>query len=147
MTIRKAEAKDADNIKVLVDSLAHFYLTDEQPEIPSWFAHTLQQSEFERRILSTDFELYVYELDNEVVGYISVKNRTHLYHLFVAKEHQGKGISTMLWQYVNDNLAMEIQSVRSSLFAIPIYHHFGFRKIGLPESKGGISFQTMEIRR
>lgn len=145
MDIREARAEDAKQIQSIVVSLSHFYLENSSDELPTWFSNTLQESEFKRRLSSDDFTNFVYVSNNIIVGYISVKNRKHLYHLFVSENHQGKGISKQLWQYANSMLGNSIDTVRSSIFAIPIYKKFGFKESSSPQVKDGIGFQPMEL--
>lgn len=145
MNIRKAQVEDAKQIQSIVVSLSHFYLQNSSDELPVWFANTLEESEFKRRLASRDFIHYVYVSNNEIVGYISVKNRTHLYHLFVRENHQGKGISKKLWSYANSMLGNSIDTVRSSIYAIPIYKSFGFKASSAPQVKDGIGFQPMVL--
>lgn len=146
MNIRMANRGDISNITKLVESLSHFYLEAENDELPAWLLDTLTNDAFLKRIQSDDNYTCVYELKNEIVGYLSFKGNSHLYHLFVAKDHQGKGISRVLWEYAVKICVSDVYTLRSSLFAVPIYERFGFTSIGEPDMKDGISFQAMEFK-
>jgi GNAT superfamily N-acetyltransferase len=147
VNIREASIGDATKIKNLVSSLSHFYLKDNGSLLPSWFSDTLAISEFENRLKSKDFTNLVYLLNEEIVGYISIKGSSHIYHLFVAEHHQGKGISKELWNYATSTLEADVYTVRSSVFAVPVYMSFGFKASGEMASKDGIKFQPMELVR
>ncbi len=67
----------------------------------------------------------------------------HLFHLFVAETHQGKGISRALWNYAISGAKPKEYTLRSSLYAIPVYQRFGFTEYGAVEQKEGIVFQPM----
>ena len=147
LNIREASVEDAIKIKNLVSSLSHFYLEDNSSVLPSWFSDTLTISEFESRLKSENFTNLVYLLNEEIVGYISLKDSSHIYHLFVAEHHQGKGISKKLWNHASSILKADAYTVRSSVFAVPVYKSFGFNASGEMASKDGIRFQPMELVR
>jgi ribosomal protein S18 acetylase RimI-like enzyme len=81
----------------LVASLSHFFLGDSTRRLPEWFAKMVAVNEFEARLQSPEFCSLVYEVDEQIVGYISVKQRLQIYHLFVSEQHQHKGIARALW--------------------------------------------------
>ena len=147
MNIRAATPSDALDIKTLVHSLSHYYLQDKTAPLPSWLSKTLAITEFERRLSGDDFITFVYRQSDAVVGYISIKDKNHLYHLFVAETHQGKGIARKLWNHATSTVNSNRYSVRSSLYAVPIYQSFGFKSSSAAANKDGIGFQPMEWRR
>lgn len=146
MSIRAANQNDVPQICSLVISLSHFYLKSEEGVLPCWFSETLTESAFLDRISNAEYQNLVYEVQGKVVGYLALKGNSHLYHLFVSESHQGKGISRSLWQHVLNECKTEKYTLRSSLFAIPIYQKFGFRVVGEAGEKDGIGFQSMEMR-
>ncbi|PKG39094.1 GNAT family N-acetyltransferase [Psychromonas sp. Urea-02u-13] len=146
MSIRVANENDVSKICSLVISLSHFYLESIESELPDWFAETLTEKAFLNRIINEEYQNFVYEIHGEIVGYLALKGNSHLYHLFVAENHQGKGISKSLWSYARNVCIAEIYTLRSSLFAIPIYQNFGFKMVGDAGEKDGIGFQSMELR-
>lgn len=146
--IREANVADAPAIKTLVESLSHYYLNEEVGDnqdilLPLWFANTLTTSQFESRLSSSDFANFVYVEQGQVVGYLSIKEKHHLYHLFVAQAHQRKGLSKKLWNHALSVVGYHDYTVRSSLYAVPIYRQFGFKESGPAASKEGIGFQPM----
>lgn len=143
MKIRKAEASDIDSVAEIVRSLSHYYLEDGQSELPEWFKVTLTDSAFSDRFRDNDYFNFVAEIDGIVVGYISLKTGFHLYHLFVAAGFHNRGIAKRLWQYCLYHLKIDQCTVRSSLFAVPVYSQFGFRVSGGSANKDGIGFQPM----
>lgn len=116
-------------------------------ELPEWFKAALDESAFESRFNDGSYANFVAEIDNTVVGYISLKSGFHLYHLFVSSDFQKQGIAKRLWLHCVDNLHIEYCTVRSSLFAVPVYAQFGFCVSGERASKEGIDFQPMEFHR
>lgn len=143
MKMRKAEMSDTGSVAELVRSLSHYYLEDGLNELPEWFNATLTDSAFEARFSDCEYFNFVAEIDGSIVGYISVKAGFHLYHLFVASGFQNQGIAKCLWQHCVNHLSIEQCTVRSSLFAVPVYSQFGFCVSGSVAFKDGIGFQSM----
>jgi len=143
--IREATEHDVMQIKSLVASLAHFYMNDNTTELPAWFQGTLTESEFLKRVFSDVYSNYIYESQGEIVGYISMKETSHLYHLFVSEAHHGKGVSRCLWEHAKKECVSEKYTLRSSLYAVPIYRKFGFIEAGPAGVKDGIGFLPMEL--
>lgn len=146
MSIRIATNEDVTQIVQLVSSLSHYYLNDSSNELPSWLSETLKANAFFERISSTEYINFVFEQSGMIVGYISLKGGSYLYHLFVSEKFQGNGIACQFWQHAKENSQANSYSLRSSIFAVPVYKRFGFTEIGPVGTKDGISFQEMKLR-
>lgn len=146
MSIRLAAINDVESISQLVTSLSHFYLNDKKDELPEWFLSTLTETAFSERINNSEYSNFIYEEDNITIGYISMKDNSHLYHLFVSEKHQGNGIARKLWEYVANHCLAKSYTLRSSLYAVPIYIKFGFVESGIIQEKDGVRFQPMELQ-
>ena len=100
------------------------------------------------KYLKSDRYTYtVAEDDGDILGFIGIRDRSHLFHLFVSKDHQGKGISRRLWNNAlrvaseqSDALAF---TVNSSLNAVPVYRRFGFAETAPVVEKHGVAFLPM----
>jgi len=147
VSIRTAVQKDAREISSLVASLSDFYLKSPDHELPDWFSRTLTENEFLRRIVGSEYSNFVYEIDGEIIGYIAMKGDNHLFHLFVSAAHQGKGLSRKLWEFAINECVSAVYTLRSSLYAVPIYKKFGFIESAISGEKDGIGFQPMELRK
>jgi len=145
MSIRVAIKEDVDQVCALVTSLSHFYLENKGDELPVWFANTLTKTAFVERFESSEYYNVVYEVDGNIAGYLSFKSHSHLYHLFVSEDYQRQGIAKQLWENATSVYPSDCYTLRSSLFAVPIYQAFGFRAVGEAGSKDGISYQPMEL--
>ena len=145
MHIRKMTAHDINDVSALVSSLSHLYLINEQRLLPEWFTSTLSDLQFSKRIENEKFTNFVCEINSSIVGYLSMKECHHLYHLFVTEKQQGKGIATILWHHAMSNCHSDFYTLRSSLFAIPFYKQIGFIESGPLLEKDGIGFQPMEL--
>lgn len=146
MNIRPAVESDVPQVARLVKTLAHYYLDDPGRELPQWLDETLTYKAFSLRISGPDYLNFVYEESGSIVGYISVKGVGHLYHLFVAEGFQGNGISRLLWEHAREHCHCRSFTLRSSLYAVPVYKRFGFVESGPVGIKDGVSFQPMELR-
>jgi len=144
MNIRQAELDDAVNLSELVNSLSHYYLNESESQLPEWLLNTLELKEFKSRISDNTFINLVYEKNNRILGYISIKNNSHIYHLFVSENHQKQGIASELWETLKNKCNSTEYTVRSSLYAVKVYEKFGFKKTEHIESKGTLQFQEMK---
>ena len=157
MSIRIAHAEDVKEIATLVRSLSHYYLPQKissaqdsstkslsAKSLPSWLLSTLTEEQFLQRINSAEYSNYVYCIDDEIVGYIAMKESSHLYHLFVSEAYQDNGIANRLWKHIGKNCSVEKYTVRSSLYAVPVYKKWGFVETDSIKEKDGIRFQAME---
>ena len=144
MEIKRAEIDDIEAIRILVNSLSHVYLSESNSTLPDWFSLTLSNTEFKKRISSLEFSNFVAVIDGKIVAFIALKNKCHLYHLFVSIDYQRKGVARKLWQTAISESDCNVFTVRSSINAIPVYKKFGFVESGLPAEKDGIKYQQME---
>ncbi|MDP6967900.1 MAG: GNAT family N-acetyltransferase [Gammaproteobacteria bacterium] len=136
---------DASKLGVLVSSLAHFYLAEKESSLPLWLANTLHIFEFENRLSSAEFANFVFTKNKLILGYISIKDKCHVYHLFVAEEHQGKGVARKLWEHAAAYLGSDRYTVRAAIYAVPVYKRFGFKEAEPVASKDGMIFQPMVL--
>ena len=75
-----------------------------------------------------------------------MKRSSHLFHLFVSEKYQGKGLARELWGFASNVCVSNIYTLRSSLYAVPVYRKFGFIESGVAGEIDGIGFQPMELR-
>ncbi|WP_430461024.1 GNAT family N-acetyltransferase [Thalassolituus sp. LLYu03] len=147
MQLRPAVLSDVPALSELVRSLAHFYLTDSTQTLPFWFADTLTPDAFSARLQSADYRTLVAAGQNgDLLGYITLKQPAHLYHLFVREDQHGRGIARALWQQLQQQTpAVTPFTLRSSLFAVSVYQALGFVCDGDAGHKDGIGFQPMVL--
>ena len=91
----------------------------------------------------------VAESGSSLAGFIAIRDKTHLFHLFVEKNHQRQGLARKLWKLA---LSGEYSipsagafTVNSSLSAVPVYTAFGFVPVGEVKRVHGISFLPMQL--
>ncbi len=123
--ICKVTLKDAQQLSSLSNSLLK-YLFEE--ETPKWFEDSFNVEEFEKRILSSEYKHFGYVIENKIVGFIAIKEDSHLFHLFVDEKYHQQNIGKKLWEFVKENIDFEVMSTNASLYAINVYESFGFTK-------------------
>lgn len=141
--IRKARKDDAAHLSRLVHQLNHFIFNEHAPQ---WFLDTITKEAFEARILSCEYQHFVYIIENKMVGFIALHNQTKLYHLFVDVKFQGQKIAKKLWEFVKDELVIETMEVNSSVYAIKVYESFGFVKEDEIKNHMGMDYLPMKYR-
>jgi GNAT superfamily N-acetyltransferase len=145
ISTRRADKDDAKYLRILVSSLSHLYLSQDNLNLPQWFLTSIGLEQFAARLESAEFTNIVAEIDNCIVGYISIQENKHLYHLFVSQKCQGKGIARQLWIEAQKTCSSSKYTVNSSTYAIPVYEKFGFVAVGSTREKDGIKYQLMEF--
>lgn len=84
---------------------------------------------------------------SQLAGFIAIRDGSHLFHLFVDRTHQSRGLARELWQQALRELCTPnsegLFTVNSSLSAVPVYKAFGFAPTGSIRSAHGISFLPM----
>ena len=142
-SIRPTQAADASVLSALACSLAHFYLTGTSPDLPTWLAESLSTEAFSQRLHNSDFQHWLGLYDNLTVGFIALYQGSHLYHLFVAEHWHGHGLAKQLWHTAQSHCPAASYTVRSSVFAVPVYQALGFHNSQPLQQKDGICFQPM----
>lgn len=149
MNIRPGAPNDSKVLAELIDTFRPMLTLDPTGAGAEQYLISVSESA-EREYLSSPRYLYlVAELDGRVVGFIAMRDRTHLFHLFVAAEHQRKGIARALWERAQEQILGDgegaVFTVNSSLSAVPVYQQFGFRPAGAEIQAHGIAFVPMRL--
>ncbi|MBI3524376.1 MAG: GNAT family N-acetyltransferase [Betaproteobacteria bacterium] len=87
--------------------------------------------------------------ESKLVGVVALRDRTHLFHLFIERSFQRRGIGRALWlaalTTVDPERTIGVFTVNSSLVALPVYEKFGFEPAGPKIEANGISFIPMQL--
>lgn len=81
--------------------------------------------------------------NDEVLGVIATKNKTHIALFFVDGEHHRKGIGRKLYNKVCEENNTNKFTVNSSTYAKKIYEKFGFKCLDGERSVNGMRFYPM----
>lgn len=149
MNIRPAAPTDASRIAALVRSFEAVLIEDPAAAAPFW--ESMSQRAHVENIASNRFAYYVAESTNTLVGFIALRDDTHLFTLFVDAAGQGRGVGRMLWHHLIGRLPPKAEkrgvTVNASLNAVAFYRSLGFRSAGEIVRQHGIAFLPMRWER
>ncbi len=155
LTIRIAERADADDISELVGGLAVAFLLEPDAGEDAPLLRSFTPEAIARYVTGEQYRYYVADIGGRIVGVAALRDDSevfHLFHLFVAPEWQGLGISTRLWTAVRDAALDDGEvpaggafTVNSAVGAVPVYERFGFAALGPRVEKNGIAFVPMRL--
>jgi GNAT superfamily N-acetyltransferase len=148
LAIRLIEPADVEPAARLLCELASEFIVGEfGPPAQRRFL-VENNAEAIRGFIANRFRYHVAEIDGELIGFVGVRERSHLYHLFVSKRWQGRGIGRQLWELAkSDCLASGHRgpfTVNSSSHAMPIYERWGFKRDGSARTSNGITYNPMK---
>lgn len=149
LRIREATSADSESISRLLIALAEKFVTvDFAPEAREALLRTMTP-EAVSGFFESGYRYHVAELDKRIVGVVSVRGNSHLYHLFVAEEFHRQGVAKKLWQIALKASLREGSpdefTVNSSEYATAVYESFGFVSYLRTQEKDGIIFVPMKL--
>ena len=149
MSIRRGNPSDCDAVAALIASFQPLLTRDPGGAGAEQYLASVSASAERQYVASSRYMYLVYEHEGDIAGFIAMRDRTHLFHLFVAAPHQHRGIARALWHEARDwahqgAAACEF-TVNSSLNAVRVYERFGFVAVGTALEAHGIAFQPMRL--
>lgn len=88
--------------------------------------------------------------DNHVIGFITILEPKHVYHLFIDARFQRRGIAKQLWQLAWAHMqthrefkAWDAITLNSSVTAVKVYQQFGFELQSARKEVNGLAFYAM----
>jgi len=150
MHIRPGNPGDANAVASLIASFRAILTLDPGGAGAEQFLASVSEEAERQHLESPDRYAYlVAELAGHMVGIVAMRDRTHLFHLFVAAAHQRMGIGRTLWEQARQ-LSLRAGpvaefTVNSSLNAVPVYLSFGFVPAGAVTQEHGIAFLPMRL--
>lgn len=149
MKLRPGTTADAEAIARLIASFQP-ELTDHPDGSGAEQYLDSVSSRSERAYLESDrYSYIVAEHEGMLLGFIALRDGNHIFHMFVVRQHQRRGIARRLWQETQASVHKDATprqfTVNSSLLAVPVYRAFGFEPVGEVVSVHGISFLPMRL--
>ncbi len=149
ISIRDAGDADAAAISALILAVAEAQITHE-------FSEQGRQTMLSRlspgdilRLMWSGYRYHVAEQAGELAGVVAMRGYSHLYHLFVSRSAQNRGIGRQLWQHAaavsRRELSLRQFTVFSSRYAEPVYRAFGFVRTGGEKTKRGVVAIPMHL--
>jgi GNAT superfamily N-acetyltransferase len=143
--LRPATPADAGAVSALV--LSHLAVLRATPDgcVAQDFVATVSESAERAYLQNGRYAFTVAELRSCMVGFIAVRDRSHVFHLFVDRAHWGRGVARALWCHALHSAVdpAALWTVNSSLPAQPVYRRFGFRDAGPRVDRHGVAFVPM----
>jgi len=147
MEFRAGSPPDAEAIADLIASFQS-ELTDDPSGVGAeeFLASVSVQAEREY-LTSARYRYLLAYSGSQLAGFITIRDGSHLFHLFVDRARQRQGLARLLWERALRELCVPGSeaafTVNSSLSAVPVYQAFGFAPAGPIQSAHGISFLPM----
>ena len=149
MLIRPIEDEDIPAVACLLKVLARQFIVHEST--PEGAATFLRENDEEaiRRYIAYGHVYHVALCDGDLAGFIAVRGRTHLFHMFVCVKWQRQGVGRMLWEVARAAAMADGGSgeftVNASNFAVPVYEAMGFVRTAPMQSLKGLFFNPMQL--
>lgn len=149
MDIRPLVNTDIAAIAALLQTLSREFIVHESsPEGASTFLAENNELGI-RGYVARGHAYHVAIVDGELAGFVAVRDNSHLFHLFVAKERQGQGIASRLWEVARAAAVARggdgAFTVNSSNHAVRVYESFGFVRVGPTQFAKGLYFNPMRL--
>ena len=149
MIFRAARDSDAEAISELILSFRQEYMLDPSGRGAEEFLASVSVEAERGYIGSTRYYYLLAEAEGKIVGVIALRDRTHVFRLFVVRALQGKGLARELWRRACQAVVQAGQplefTVNSSQMAVPVYRRFGFEQCSPPVEMHGITFVPMRL--
>lgn len=147
LTFRRADAADAPAISALIASVMHYMTLRPDGQGAETFKASLAPAAIAGYIAAPAYHYQVALLRDQVVGVVALRERCHVFHLFVAPAFHHRGFGRQLWQSaraasIAAGHAGDI-TVNSSVYAAPMYRRFGFADAGPRVEQNGIAYIPM----
>lgn len=149
MQIRPLIADDIPAVAHLMRALStEFIVNESSSAAASTFVRENDENGL-RGFVDAGVRYHVAERDGRIVGFIAVRDQTHLFHMFVDKRHHRQGIARALWS-VARQAAIEagnrgVFTVNSSNYALPVYKALGFVQTESMQFKHGLYYNPMKL--
>lgn len=149
MQIRPLQESDIPSVARLFRALAQEFIVHESP--PDGAERFLRENDEDglRAHLARGHVYHVAEIDGELAGFIAVRERSHLFHLFVDQRWQRQGVAHRLWEVAQakslEGGPLPAFTVNSSNHALPVYEAFGFVRTAPMQCVKGLYFNPMAL--
>ena len=142
---------DIPSVASLLESLAREHIIQEfSPQAQARFLGNNNEDRI-RAYVARGFRYHVAESRGRIVGFVGVRDRKHLYHLFVANDCQRQGLGRRLWAVAREACIAAGNpgsfTVNASNNALPVYERLGFVRSGPARNDGGVLYNPMATQK
>lgn len=149
MRIRPIQDEDLPKVAGLLKALTIEFIVHEST--PEGAATVLRENNEEgiRRHIESGFVYHVADVDGDIVGFAGMRERSHLFHMFVHRDWHRQGVARRLWE-VARAAAIEAGgsgnfTVNASNYAVPVYEAMGFVRTAPTQFAKGMYFNPMAL--
>lgn len=111
------------------------------------FREFIRNPQLKQMFLEGSYQAWGAFYRGEIIGVLSIRNRSHISLLFVREDMHHKGVATSLIQtvfaYERDELGMHEVTVNAAPYAIGFYHKVGFKDLESEKTVEGIRYTPM----
>ena len=103
-----------------------------------------------RNFIAGGYRYHVAESNGAIAGFVGVRDNQHLYHLFVEKSMQHRGIGRRLWHFAKRDCLNHGHraafTVNASDNAVQFYERVGFIRDGVAQNANGVLYNPMRLQ-
>ena len=147
--IERATPADAGPISRLIHALAPAFTLHPSGQGAEGFLRSIGTEAMAGYLAAPNFAYFKGLLDGELAGVVAVRDASHLYHLFVDRKFQGRGVARALWIHARADAQAAGNpgrfTVNSTPVAVPVYERFGFRAMGPRVEMTDIAYVPMRL--
>jgi ribosomal protein S18 acetylase RimI-like enzyme len=145
--IRRLREADVPAVAELFEHLARATITIELSAEGAERLLSTNDAAAIARYVDEGFDYWVAEASDSIIGFVGMRDNSHLYHLFVAEAFQRRGIARRLWETAKQACRAAGNpgrfTVNSSNYAVGVYEAFGFRRVAPMQNVGGVLYWPM----
>ena len=135
------------SMRLVEATFREFIEKDFEAEGTGIFLGLLDVPKFSERLANGN-KAYVSKDDEEILGLIEIRNKSHILLIFVKKEYQGQGIGRLLIGHFLENEKWnegEVVTVNAAPGSSGFYRSLGFQETDEWKRTSGIKYQPMEM--
>lgn len=149
LVLRPATVDDAEAISVLIADLMPYLTLAPDGAGAETFIASMSTEALAGLLADARYDYRLGHIGTELAGVVAIRDRRHLFHLFVARSFQGQGIGRRLWRAARNASLLDggaaAFTVNASDYAMPVYQRFGFRVSGVRVARDGIAYTPMQL--
>ena len=148
-TFRMAVEKDWEPaMKLAWETFLIFEAQEYGEEGIESFRDFISDQRLKKMFLKGEYQMMVALHEDKLIGFITVRNRSHISLLFVNKKYHRQGIGSILIERMGEYLITEVgvdyMTVDSAPYALEFYHKLGFWDLAPRQQKQGIIYTSMK---
>lgn len=147
LTLRQAVPDDAGAISALIADLMPYMTLDADGAGAEQFMASMAATAIAGYLAQPRYHYQLGFIGERLAGAVAVRDRSHLFHLFVAREFHGCGLGRQLWLAARGAALVAGNTdgftVNASDYALPMYQRWGFLATGPRVEQGGVAWVPM----